>query len=153
MGRLNDETHCSGSEKNALSVLVGINSSMKRQTSITGSKPVTSKQMREVKKQRGPASGKIDNNTNTVGLEKLVPPVPARKIKVPTTISRAAGDDRVKARVVTPGRMQRHDDTDCAIVFAKDKFDRSQNGTLGQGIKLTQHYGKQLGKVSRYSSK
>ena len=109
--------------------------------------------MREVKKQRGPASGKIDNNTNTVGLENAVPPLPTRKIKVPTTTSRAAGDGRCKAIVVTSGRMQRHDDTDCAIVAAKDIFGRSHNGALDQGVKVTQHYGKQLGKVSRYSSR
>ena len=48
--------------------------------------------------------------------------------------------------------MQRHYDTDCAIVVAKDKFDRSQNGALDQGVKSTQHYGKQLGKASRYYS-
>ena len=39
--------------------------------------------MRDVKKQRGPSSGKIGNNENTVNIEKIVPPVPARKIKVP----------------------------------------------------------------------
>ena len=32
--------------------------------------------------------------------------------------------------------------TDRAIVAAKDKFDRSQNGVLDQGVKSTQHYGK-----------
>ena len=46
--------------------------------------------------------------------------------------------------------MQRHYDTDCAIVVAKDKFDRLQNGALDQGVKSTQHYGDQLGKASRY---
>ena len=81
-----------------------------------------------------------------------MPPAPAGKIKVPTTISRAAGGGRFKARrVVTPGRMQRHDDTDCAIVAAKGKFGWSQNGALDQGVKSNQHYGKQLGKVFRYS--
>ena len=43
--------------------------------------------------------------------------------------------------------MWRHD-TDRAIVAAKDKFDRSQNGTLDQGVKSTQHYGKELCKAS-----
>ena len=83
-----------------------------------------------------------------------MPPVPARKIKVPTTISRAAAGGRFKARLVTPGWMQRHGGTaDRAIVAAKYKFDRSQNGALDQGVKSTQHYyGKQLGKVSRYSN-
>ena len=81
-----------------------------------------------------------------------MPPVTARKIEVPTTISRAAaGDGRFKARVVTPAQMQRHYDTECAIVVAKDKSDRSQNSALDRGVKSTQHYGKQLGKVSRYS--
>ena len=47
--------------------------------------------------------------------------------------------------------MQRHDD-DCAAVAVKDTFGRSRNGALDQGEKSTQHYGKQLGKVSRYSS-
>ena len=37
------------------------------------------KQMRDVKKQRGSSSGKIGNNENTVNIEKIVPPVPARK--------------------------------------------------------------------------
>ena len=54
LGRGNDETHCSGSEKNALPVLAGTKSRMKRQMNIAGSKPVTSKQMREVKKPREP---------------------------------------------------------------------------------------------------
>ena len=89
--------------------------------------------MRDVKKQRGPASGKIDDNKNTVGLEKVVPSIPARRMKVPTIISRAAGDGRLKARLVTPGWTQRHG-TDRAIVAAKDKFDRSQNGALDQGV-------------------
>ena len=40
--------------------------------------------------------------------------------------------------------------TDRAIVAAKDKFVRSQNGTLDSELS-TQHYGKQLGSVSRYS--
>ena len=70
-GRGNDETQCSGLEKNALPVvLVGMKSRIKRQTYIAGSKPVTSKKIREVKKQRGPASGNIDYSTNTIGLEK-----------------------------------------------------------------------------------
>ena len=81
-----------------------------------------------------------------------MPLVPDRKVEVPTTISRAAAGGRVEARLVTPGRMQRHKDTDCAIIVAKDKFDRSQNGALDQGVKPAQHYGKQLGKVSRYNS-
>ena len=51
LGRGNDVTHyCSGSEKNALPVvLVRIKSRMKRQTNIAASKPVASKQMRGVK--------------------------------------------------------------------------------------------------------
>ena len=130
LGRENDETHCSGSEKNALSVVaVGTMSQKKRQTDMAGgTKPVTSKQMGEVKKQRGPVSRKIYNNTkfNTVGLEKVVLPVPPRKVKEPTIfiepmnevavapisddprnkrVSRT-GNGRLKARrVVTPGRM------------------------------------------------
>ena len=65
-----------------------------------------------------------------------MPPVTARKIEVPTTTSRAAADDgRFKVRVVTPGRMQMHYDTECAIVIAKDKSDRSQNGALYQRVK------------------
>ena len=47
--------------------------------------------------------------------------------------------------------MQSHKNIDWAIVVAKDKFDRSQNGALDQGVKSTRHYGKQLGEVSRYS--
>ena len=48
-----------------------------------------------------------------------------------------AGDGGFKARVVTLGWMQRHDDTDYyVIVVAKDKFGRSQNGALDQGVKL-----------------
>ena len=101
------------------------------------------KQMQEVNKKRGPASEKVDNNTNTVGLENVVPPVPARKIKVPTTILRPAGDGRFKTRVITPGRMQGPDDTDCGIVDAKNKSDRSQNDALNQDVKSTQHDGKQ----------
>ena len=82
-----------------------------------------------------------------------MPIVPGRKVKVPTTVLRAAAGGRVKPRLVSPGRMQRHKDTDCcAIVVAKDKFGRSQNGALDQGVKSIQHYGKQLGKVSRHSS-
>ena len=88
LGRENDETHCSGPEKNALPVvLVGKTFRKKRRTYMAGTKPVTSKQMRDVKKQRGPASGKIDNK-NTIGLEKVVPPVPARRTNLPTIISR-----------------------------------------------------------------
>ena len=129
LGRGNDETHYSGWEKIALPVvLVGVSSLIKRQTNMAGTKPVTSKQMREVRKQRGPASGTIDISTNTIDLEKVVPPVPARKIKVPTTISMAAADGRFKARLVTPGWMQRHVSTDRTIVAAKDEFGRSQNG-------------------------
>ena len=66
-------------------------------------------------------------------------------------VLRAAGDGRFKARLVTPGRMQRNDD-DCAAVAVKDTFGRSRNGALDQGEKLTQHYGNRLGKVSRYSN-
>ena len=65
-------------------------------------------------------------NTNTVvGLEMVVPPVPARKIKVPTIFTKAmnevevtpnsdvprnksvlrAADGRLKTRLVNPGRM------------------------------------------------
>ena len=144
LGRENDEKHCSGSEKNALPVvLVGTKSRMKPQANMAGTKPVTSKQTREevkqqqktTKEQRGPASGKIDN-TNTsliVGLEKVAPPIPARKIKAPATILRAAADGRFNTRLVTPGWMQRHV-TDCAIVASKDEFDRSQNSALDQGV-------------------
>ena len=39
--------------------------------------------------------------------------------------------------------------SDRAIEAAKDEYDRSQNGALDQGVKPTQHYSKQLGKVSR----
>ena len=103
---------------------------MKRQTNMAGTKSITSKQMGDVKKQRGPASGNIDSNTkNTVGLEKVVPLVFPRKIKVPTTILSTVADGRFKARVVTPGWMQRHG-TDRTIVAAKNKFDRSQNSAL-----------------------
>ena len=45
-----------------------------------------------------------------------------------------------------------NDDTDCAIIATKDNFGRSQHGALYQDVK-TQHYGKQLGKVSEYSCK
>ena len=62
---------------------------------------------------------------------------------------KAATDERFKVRLVTPGRMERHG-TDRAIVAAKVKFGRSQNDPIDQGEKSTQHYGKQLGKVSRY---
>ena len=65
--RGNDETHCSGQEKSALPevVAVGKKSRMKRQTNIAGSKPVTSKQIREVKNQKRPASFvKIDNTVH-----------------------------------------------------------------------------------------
>ena len=49
-----------------------------------------------------------------------------------------AGDCGFKVRVVTPGWMQKHDDTDYyVIVVAKDKFGRSQNGALDQGVKST----------------
>ena len=139
LGRGNDETHYSGSEKYALPVvIVGIKSRKKRQTNIAGAKPARSEQMREVRKPRGPASGKIHNNTNTVGLEKVVPPVPARKSKVSTTILRAVvADGRFKKRLSTPWYTPRH-------VAAKDKFGRSQNGALAQGVKSTQHYGKQF---------
>ena len=50
-----------------------------------------------------------------------MPLVSPRKIKVPTTILSSAAGDRFKARLVTPGRMQRHG-TDRATVAAKDKF-------------------------------
>ena len=69
---------------------------MKRQTNMAGTKLVTRKRMRDVKYQKLPASGTIDNNTNTVGLEKVVPPVPARKPEVLTTISRAAADGSLR---------------------------------------------------------
>ena len=93
--------------------------------------------MPEVKRQTGPASGNIDNNKNTVGLEKVVPPVPDQ---VPTTILRSAADGRCKARLVIPVRKQRHG-TDRANVAAKDKFGRSQNGTLDHGVKNRQAVG------------
>ena len=57
LGMGNDEPHCFGSEKNALPVVIlGIWFQKKRQTYMAGPKPVTSKQMRDVKKQRRPAS-------------------------------------------------------------------------------------------------
>ena len=97
LGRGNDETHCSGPEKNALSVIpVDKKFRKKRQTYLAGTKLVTSKQMRDVRKQRGPVSRKIDKNRNTVGLEKVVPPVPARRIKVLTIISRVTDDGRLE---------------------------------------------------------
>ena len=46
-------------------------------------------------------------------------------------VSRATAGGRFKARLATHGLMQRHG-TDCAIVVAKNKFGRSQNGTLDQ---------------------
>ena len=55
-----------------------------------------------------------------------MPPLPARKFKVPTTILRTTADGRFEARLVTPGLMQKHD-TDRAIVAAEDKLGRSQN--------------------------
>ena len=64
----------------------------------------------------------------------------------------AAADGRFQARVVTPGRMPRHGSTDREIVAAKGNFGRSQNGALDEGVKSTQHYGKQLDKMFRYSS-
>ena len=185
LGRENNETHCSGSDKSALpGVLVGMKSlhqlrfRKKRQTNIAGTKPVTSKQMRNVKKQRGPASGKNYSITNTVGLEKVVSPIPYRKIKAPTTFNepmnkvavnpildvptnervsgtkcvlRAAGDGRFKARVVPLDWNQRQG-TDRAIVAAKDKFGHSRNGALDKNELSTQHYGVHLGKVFRCSS-
>ena len=172
--RENNETHCSGSDKSALpGVLVGMKSlhqlrfRKKRQTNIAGTKPVMSKQMRKVKKQRRPASGKNDSITNTVGLEKVVSPIPYRKIKAPTTFNepmkkvavnpisdvptnervsgtkcvlRAAGDGRFKARLVSLDWKQRHG-TDRAIVAAKGKFGRSRNGALDKNELSTQHYG------------
>ena len=64
LGKGNGGTHCSGCEENALPVVfVGMKSRKKRQTNMTGTKTVTSDQMREVKKQRGHASGNIYNNT------------------------------------------------------------------------------------------
>ena len=80
-----------------------------------------------------------------------MPPVPARKFKVPTTILKTEADGGFEATLVAPGRMQKHD-IDRAIVVAEDKLGRSQNGALDQGEKTFQRYGKQLGKVSRYSS-
>ena len=72
LGRENDETRCSGPEKIALLVfLVGKKFLKERQTYMAGTKPVTSKQIRGVKKQRGPASGKLDNNRNTGGFENI----------------------------------------------------------------------------------
>ena len=53
----------------------------KRKMNMAGAKPVTSKQMREVKELEVPACGKIDNNTCTVGLEKAVLPVPPRPLE------------------------------------------------------------------------
>ena len=64
LGKGNGGAHCSAFEKNALPVVfVGMKSRKKRQTNMTGTKPVTSDQMRQVKKQRGHASGKIYANT------------------------------------------------------------------------------------------
>ena len=85
-GRGKDEIHCSEPEKNALPVgLVGTKSRIERRANIAGSKPVTSKQIQEVKKRRRHGSVKIDN-TNAVGLEKVLSLVPGRNVKVPTTI-------------------------------------------------------------------
>ena len=51
LGRGNNKTHCSGSEKNSLPVVqVGIKSRKNRQTNMVGTKTITSKLMREVKK-------------------------------------------------------------------------------------------------------
>ena len=103
LGRGNDETHYSGPEKHALLVvLVDKKVRKKSQTYMAGTKPVTSKQIRDVKKQTRPASVKIEN-TSKVGLEKVEPPVPARKVKIPATITSAAAGGRFEAIVVTPG--------------------------------------------------
>ena len=166
LGRGNDEKHCSRSEENALLVvfveiesLHQIRFRKKCQKNMAGTKPETNKQTREVKKQRGPASGNIYDNTNIFGFEKVAPYVPPRKTKTRSTfieplnevavnpisdvpkhervldtkfVFREAAGGRLKARLVTAGWMQRHD-TDYAIVAAKDKFGRSQNGALDQG--------------------
>ena len=87
-GRENDETRCLGSEKKALPivVVVRINSvhqlrfRRKRKMNTAGAEPVTSKQLREVKKLGVPTCGMIDNNICTVGLEKAVLPVSPRQI-------------------------------------------------------------------------
>ena len=48
----------------------------KRKTNMAEAKPVTSKQMRKVNELGVSASGRIDNNICTVGLEKAVLPFP-----------------------------------------------------------------------------
>ena len=104
---------------------------------MAGAKPVTSKQMREER---------IDRNIYIVGLEKVVPSLPLRKIKTPTTFiegmneaevtpitdfprnKRVLGincvfsvsDGRFKGRLVSLCSEQSHGGTDCAIVAAKD---------------------------------
>ena len=133
---------------------------------MAGAKLVTSKQMRKVKKQRVPAFGIIGVNISkyTVGLEKVVPPIPGTKLKVPTTFIEAMNEvavtpisdvprnkrilgtkrilrtayGRIKARLVALVRKKRRG-TDCVIVVAKDKFGRPRNGTLAQGELLTQY--------------
>ena len=78
---------------------------------MVGTKPVTSKQMPEVKKQRVSVFGRIDHEIYAVGLEKVVPPVnPILGVAV-TPISNdprnkvvlSAGDCRFKARLICLG--------------------------------------------------
>ena len=106
--------------------------------------------MQKVKKQKGPSSGTIyKKNKYSRFQEKVVPPRfigPTNEVAVNpiSDVSRnerilstrcvlraTTADGRFKARLVTHGLMQRHG-TDCAIVAARDKFGRSQNGALDQ---------------------
>ena len=91
----NDETYCFGSEKNALPVvLVGTKSleqlrfRKKRKTNIAGANLLTSREIREVKIQRMLSFGRIDNNTYTVDLEKVVLLVPPKNSRFQLYLSK-----------------------------------------------------------------
>ena len=162
MGRENDETHCFlriGENALPVALLAGIKSlhqlrfRKKSKTNMTEANLVTSKHMREVKKQRVSAFERIHNNIYTVGLKKVVLPVTPKKIKAPTISSFVeamhkvaltpissvfrdkmvlgtkwvvrAADGRLKARHVSVGRKQGHDTDYYAIVASKGKIGRS----------------------------
>ena len=65
---------------------------------MAGAKPVTSNQMREVKKLEVPALGRIDYTIYTVGSEQAEVPVPPGKIKVSTTLIKPMDTEHSKER-------------------------------------------------------
>ena len=93
LGRENNETHCFGSDKNAVPVVLvsmkpvhQLRPGRKRETNLAGEKAVTSEQMREVHYLTVPDLESVNDRIYTVGLKNVVYPVGSPiKFKVPNS--------------------------------------------------------------------